>query len=78
MREQHYYVCKKGEDRQIVYLDYDKLNGFGFSPKNNVKYDGIVVNKMVIIKPSMVEKILKRKIKKKNQKKIRFIFKINN
>ena len=65
MREQHYYVCKKGEDRQLIYLDYDKLKGFGFSPQNNVKYDGIVVNKMVIIKPSMIEKVLKRKIKRK-------------
>ena len=65
MREQHYYVCKKGDDRQLIYLDYDKLKGFGFSPKNNVKYDGIVVNKMVIIKPSMIEKVLKRKIKRK-------------
>jgi hypothetical protein len=65
MREQHYYVCKKGNDRQIIYLDYDKLNGFGFSPKNNVKYDGIIVNKMVIIKPSMIEKVLRKKIKRK-------------
>ena len=65
MREQHYYVCKKGDDRQLIYLDYDKLKGFGFSPKNNVKYDGIIVNKMVIIKRSMIEKVLKRKIKRK-------------
>ena len=75
MREQHYYICKKGEDRQIVYLDYDKLNGFGFSPKNNVKYDGIVVNKMVIIKPSMIEKVLKRKIKRKLDLYLRLIIK---
>ena len=65
MREQHYYVCKKGDDRQLIYLDYDKLKGFGFSPRNNIKNNGISVNKMVIIKPSMIEKILKRKIKKK-------------
>ena len=65
MREQHYYVCRKGKDKQIVYLDYDKLKGFGFSPKNNVKYDGIIVNKMVVIKPSMIEKVLRRKIKRK-------------
>lgn len=65
MSQKRYYVCKKGNDRQIVCLDYDKLNGFGFSPKNNIKYDGIVVNKMVIIKPSMIEKILRKKIKRK-------------
>ena len=65
MREQHYYVCKKGDDRQILYLDYDKLKGFGFQPRNNVQYDGIIVNKMIIIKPSMIEKVLRKKIKRK-------------
>ena len=65
MSQKHYYVCKKGNDRQIIYLDYDKLKGFRFSPKNNVKHEGIIVNKMVIIKPSMIEKILRKKIKRK-------------
>lgn len=65
MSEKHYYVCKKGNEKEILYLDINKLKGFNFNPKNNVKYDGIIVNKMVIIKPSMIEKVLKRKIKKK-------------
>lgn len=65
MSEKHYYINKKNTNKEIIYLDYDKLKGLDFSPKNRVKYDGIVVNKMVIIKPSMIEKILKRKIKKK-------------
>ena len=65
MNEKHYYVCKKGNEREIIYLDYNKLKGFDFEPKNNVKYDGIIVNKMIIIKPSMIEKVLRRKIKRK-------------
>ncbi len=65
MNEKHYYLCKKGNTKEIVYLDYNKLRGFDFEPKNNIKYDGIIVNKMVIIKPSMIEKVLKRKIKRK-------------
>lgn len=65
MKEKHYYIYKKGSNNEIVYISYDKLKGFGFTPKNNVKYNGIVVNKLVIIKPSMIEKILKRKIKRK-------------
>jgi len=65
MNEKHYYINKKSPNKEIIYLDYTKLKGFDFSPKNNVKYDGVVVNKMVIIKPSMIEKVLKRKIKKK-------------
>ena len=65
MREKHYYINRNNPNKEIIYLDYNKLNGFNFSPKNKIKYDGIVVNKMVIIKPSMIEKILKRKIKNK-------------
>lgn len=61
----HYYICKKGDETEIVYLDYDKLKGFDFNPRNKVKYDGIIVNKMAIIKPSMIEKVLKKKIKRK-------------
>lgn len=65
MAEKHYYINKKTSNKEIIYLDFDKLKGIDFSPKNKIKYDGIVVNKMVIIKPSMIEKILKRKIRKK-------------
>ena len=65
MAEKHYYINKKNSNKEIIYLDFDKLKGIDFSPKNKIKYDGIVVNKMVIIKPSMIEKILKRKIRKK-------------
>ena len=65
MQEKHYYIYKKGSNREIIYIDYDKIKGFNFLPLNKVKYDGIVVNKMVVIKPSMIEKVLKRKIKNK-------------
>lgn len=75
MRQKHYYVNKKNNSSEIIYLDYDRLSGFNFSPKNSIKYDGIVVNKMVIIKPSMIEKVLKRKIKKKLELYLRLIIK---
>lgn len=65
MPEKHYYIYKKNNNKKIIYIDYDKLYGFNFEPQNNVKYDGIKVNKMVVIKPSMIEKVLKRKIKRK-------------
>ena len=65
MSEKHYYINKNTTNKEIIYLDYNKLKGFDFSPKNTIKYDGIVVNKMIIIKPSMIEKVLKRKIKRK-------------
>lgn len=63
MKEKHYYLYRKGNNTKIIYIDYDRLSGFNFQPKNTIKYDGIKVNKMVVIKPSMIEKVLKRKIK---------------
>ncbi len=65
MSEKHYFIHREGNTNELIYLDYNKLKGFDFLPKNNIKYDGIIVNKMVVIKSSMIEKVLKRKIKRK-------------
>lgn len=65
MSEKHYFIYKKNNNSKIVFIDYDKLLGFKFQPQNNVYYDGIKVNKMIVINPSMIEKVLKRKIKRK-------------
>lgn len=65
MKEQKYYLYKKGSEKEIIYLDYDKLNGFEFNPKRKLNKEAISVNKMIIIKPSMIEKILRKKIKNK-------------
>ena len=58
-----YLISKEKYNGEIVYVNYDKLKGYRFTPKNNFPYDGIKVNEMIIIKPSFVEKIIKRKIK---------------
>ena len=52
-----YLVSKEKYNGEIVYVNYDKLRGYKFTPKNNFHYDGIKV------KPSFVEKVIKRKIK---------------
>lgn len=65
MDNQHYYLDMKNNHGDIVYLDYNKLDGFKITPKNQVKYDGIVVNKLILIKPSFIEKVLKKKINHK-------------
>ncbi len=58
-----YLISKEKYNGEIVYVNYDKLKGYKFTPKNNFPYDGIKVNEMIIIKPSFVEKVIKRKIK---------------
>ena len=65
MKQQHYYIYKKDNMRSIICLDYDKIAGYKFVPKNSIKYDGVKVNTVVVINQSMIEKVLKRKIKNK-------------
>lgn len=61
----HYLITRR-KDKKICYINYEKLDGFTFKPLNNVELDdGIVVAKMVLFKPELIEKVLKRKIKHK-------------
>lgn len=63
-----YVLCKNSKNKEIVYINYDVKDGFKFKPKNKVKYSGVKVNEMVIINPSFIEKVLKRKVKNKLDK----------
>ena len=58
-----YYLSRQPKTGEIIYVNYDKYGGYNVTPKNNIKYDGVRVNKMIIVKPAMIEKVLKRKIK---------------
>lgn len=68
-----YSIIKDIVFTNISYIDMKKLNGFKFKPSNKVCYDGITVNKMTVVNSIFVEKILKRKIKKRLEVYLRFI-----
>ncbi len=59
----NYVVAKKNNKGEITFVDYN-VEGFKITPKNNIEYP-IEVNSMMIMKPSFIEKILKKKIKRK-------------
>lgn len=66
MDKQYYMIQKENKKGDIVYFDRDMLNeSFRVTPKNVIQYDGVMVNQLVVVKLSFVEKILKRKIIKK-------------
>ncbi len=44
-----------------ISIDIKKSNGYKVTPKNKVKY-GVSVNEMFIINPSLIEKLLRKKI----------------
>lgn len=51
-----YLIKKSDKTQEIVYLNYD-LNGYIFKPKNKSE-SSLTVNEVVIINPSMIDKIL--------------------
>lgn len=76
MKETHYYLTMQSKKADNVYIDYNRLNGFKITPKNKIKYEGVVVNEMVIINPSFIERILKKKIKRKLDTYLEYIVQI--
>lgn len=61
----NYILVKKSDKNETVYINFSSAKGYEFKPKNLVKYPGVKVNSLILIKPSFVEKILKKKIKRK-------------
>lgn len=68
-----YLISKTNYNGEIVYLNVDKKSGYKVNPKNNVPYDGVKVNEMIVIKPDFIQKIIKRKIKNKLELYLKFL-----
>lgn len=63
MFEKKYLIVKEKNDKTITYFEYDKMEGYDLSPKKGIKIeDAINVNKVVIINPSLAEKVAKKKL----------------
>ena len=63
---QKFLVVKNKDEKEIKYFEYDKVKGYNISPKNNVKFeDAINVNRMILINPSLIEKMVDKKVKRK-------------
>lgn len=60
------FVVTKDENTQtITYKEYDSLKGYDFKPKNKLSKEEIInVDEMVIINPSLIEKLISKKCKK--------------
>lgn len=76
MKGQTYILMRNYYFHDIENLDYNKLDGFHFKPINNVSYAGVTVKRMVMINQNFVEKVLKRKIRKRLEVYLRFIISI--
>ncbi len=59
----HYTIAKTNYNKELVVINYDKLDGFKVTPKGGMNYPGVKVNSLVIVKPSFIEKVLKKKVR---------------
>ena len=74
----NYYIVKNQDDKTITYLEYDKLSGYDVTPKNVKIKDAIDVNKMVIINPSMIGKMVTKKVDLRFAKLLKFVSAVLN
>lgn len=71
--DKKHYIVAKGNNGEFTFIDYSKIDGFKVSPKNEVISPGIEVNSMMIIKPVFIEKVLKKKIRRKLETYLKYI-----
>ncbi|MBQ7140724.1 MAG: hypothetical protein IJO32_04405 [Bacilli bacterium] len=64
-----YIINKNMQNKEITYIEYEKNKGFDVKPKNKLKKsDSIDVTKVVFMSPTLIEKILNKKIDKQYKK----------
>lgn len=61
MTRENYFVERNHETDEVVYLEYDKIDGYEITPKAKME-DAISVKKVVFASPSLSSKIIKKKI----------------
>ena len=74
MLDKKYLIVKDKKDSAITYFEYDNMEGYDLSPKKNVKIkDAINVNKVVIINPSLMNKVASKQVNLKFKRLLQFI-----
>lgn len=77
MTRENYFVERNHETDEVVYLEYDKIEGYEITPKTKME-DAISVKKVVFASPSMSSKIIKKKINNIITKLLEFIENIDD
>lgn len=77
MTRENYFVERNHETDEVVYLEYDKIDGYKITPKTKME-DAISVKKVVFASPSLSSKIIKKKINNIITKLLEFIENIDD
>lgn len=67
--ERKFVVKKDAKTDVITYMEYEKLKGFNVKPKDNFNFEDMInVNEMIIINPTLIEKLIDKKCKRALEK----------
>lgn len=67
--EKKFVVKKDAKSDVITYMEYEKLKGFNVKPKQSLNIEDMInVNEMVIINPTLIEKLINKKCKRTIEK----------
>ncbi len=69
---QRYLIVKEKNSKEIKYFEYDKIAGYDIKPNAKIK-DAINVNKMILINPSLIHKMVDKKVSKRFEQLLRLI-----
>lgn len=60
------FVIKKDERTDVItYMEYEKREGFTVKPKKNISFEDMInVSEMIIVNPSLIEKLILKKCNK--------------
>lgn len=61
MNKLNYYLHKNNTTGEVIYIEYDKIDGYPVTPKTRIT-DAISVNKIIFVNPEFREKIIRKKI----------------
>lgn len=71
------YIIEKSKfSEEDFTIPKTKMSGFELKPKNQIPYDGIKVNSLLMVKPAFVEKVLKKKNKRKVEYYLNYIIEL--
>ena len=74
MEDKKFVVKKDAKTDVITYMEYEKLKGFSVKPKEGASFEDMInVEKMVLINPSLIEKLIDKKCSKTFDKILKMI-----
>ena len=70
LKEERKFVVKKDSKTDVItYMEYEKLKGFNVRPQKTANFEDMInVDEMIIINPSLIEKLIDKKCKRTLEK----------